>query len=572
MPSVQYGGADGTRIELVEEKRLIAVRTRSQKSLRSRTNVAAPIESHVADCDLLYQFPEAGVEIYRLPQGEKVATTRARKTALRAAPDVLFAGGVLVDAESRSPVLYTENLYVRFVDQLDGESCEALIRAAGLSIKEKMEFAVNAYFVAATEGVGQRVFDIALELLDNPDVEVCHPELIRPKDRKVFFPQQWHLASTTIGGMTINQHAHIDAAHALTRGAGVTIAVIDDGFDIEHPELSGPGKIVAPYDAMSRTNDPRPRDHFFADDHGTACAGVACAAGVDGAAGVAPDAKLMPIRLAANLGSMAEARAFKWAADNGAAVLSCSWGPPDGRWYDPNDPLHSQLIPLPDSTRDAIHYAVTQGRNGLGCVIFFAAGNGNESVENDGYASHDRVMAVAACNDRGTRSVYSDIGDSLWCCFPSNDFGFPPFGHPDPLTTGIWTTDRQAGAGYNAGDTVSGDLAGDYTNAFGGTSSACPGAAGVAALVLAVNANLTWTEVRDIMRDCCDQIDTASGNYGADGHSELYGYGRLTAMRAVQLAQPRQAERIRVSKTFFKRIPDQGAFSADLEIFEAGVI
>ena len=88
-------------------------------------------------------------------------------------------------------------------------------------------------------------------------------------------------------------------------------------------------------------DDPRPKDTFpsrrFGENHGTACAGVACANGIDGASGVAPQAKLMPIRLVSGLGSIQEAKAFKWAADNGADVISCSWGPPDGDWFDPSD-------------------------------------------------------------------------------------------------------------------------------------------------------------------------------------------------------------------------------------------
>ena len=61
-------------------------------------------------------------------------------------------------------------------------------------------------------------------------------------------------------------------------------------------------------------------------------------------------------------------------------------------------------------------------------MVFFAAGNGNESVDNDGYASYDRVLAVAACNDRGERSVYSDFGEAVWCAFPSSDLAFAPLG------------------------------------------------------------------------------------------------------------------------------------------------
>ena len=128
-------------------------------------------------------------------------------------------------------------------------------------------------------------------------------------------------------------------------------------------------------------------------------------------------------------------------------------------------------------------------------MIVWAAGNGNESVDNDGYASNPDVIAVAACNDSGTRSAYSDHGAAIAVAFPSNDFRTDT--GPVPRTPGIWTTDRVGRQGYNPGSATRGDTAGNYTNAFGGTSSACPGVAGTAALVLSVAPGLSPQEVRD---------------------------------------------------------------------------
>ena len=155
--------------------------------------------------------------------------------------------------------------------------------------------------------------------------------------------------------------------------------------------------------------------------------------------------------------------------------------------------MHDEVVPIPDSTRLAIDYAVREGRAGKGCVITWAAGNGNESVDNDGYASYPKVMAIAASNDAGKKAAYSDTGNALWCSFPSSN------GAPS-LTAGIWTTDVSGAGGYNFGSESDGDAAGNYTNSFGGTSSACPGAAGVAALAAlegAVPAGVWKLEVRD---------------------------------------------------------------------------
>ncbi len=245
----------------------------------------------------------------------------------------------------------------------------------------------------------------------------------------------------------------------------------------------------------------------------------------------------MPIRLSVSLGSVLEANVFYWAAIGGASVISCSWGPPDRGGAESD-----QCFPLPASTRLAIDYAVTHGRYGKGCLIFFAAGNGNENMDTDAYASYEKTIAVAACNDKSRKSQYSDYGRAVWCAFPSSDSmsESPETGTTD--SCGIWTTDvRGIEAGYNTGKTS--DPFGNYAPEFGGTSSASPGAAGVAALVLAVNPNLYWEEVKQILADTCDKISHPEegelGQYNALGHSHYYGYGRLNAEKAVLLARMR---------------------------------
>ena len=489
MPQVNFGTKGEPAFNLELSKDLIAVRTRSGRSVRSVGEVRSPHEAEVSDGSLVVAFPEAGVEVYRVPIGGGRRSLDDRKRGLRASSDTRFAGGVLVDPKSGEPVLYTENIFIKFSDDTDLDDCRRVIRDAGLSIKEELDYATNAFFVGAVEGTGRDVFEIAQDLFKRKDVEYCHPELVRERAKKTIAPQQWHLKQAIVNGVSVSAHANVEAAHQITRGEGITIAIIDDGVDIDHPEFASSGKIVAPRDVTAKSDDPRPKGANSASEkHGTACAGVACADGNFGASGVAPKSRLMPIRLASGLGSQSEASAFKWAADHGADVISCSWGPNDGDWFDPSDPAHNQVVSLPASTRLAIEYAITNGRGGKGCVILFAAGNGNENVANDGYASNPKVMAIAACNDRSSRSVYSDFGAAVWCSFPSSDFGHVPFNHPVPLTSGIWTTDRVGSAGYNSGTVTKGDAAGNYTKTFGGTSSSAPGAAGVAVDQITVRA------------------------------------------------------------------------------------
>jgi subtilisin family serine protease len=541
MVRVRYGGKTGQSYELSVSDEHVAVRTYSRKPLMGDRPyevalVAPETRMILSDFKRVGEFREAGVEVLRvkMPQTDGVLRDAAR-SVLKAEPEVRFAGRVLV-TEAQIPVLYTENLFIKFDEGVESDVQQGILQHHNLTVKQSIEYAPNAYFVRAPEGTGLAVFDLAESLLQEDAVELCHPELVMETRHRQAFPPQWHLKPTTVNGTAINASANVEAAWSFSKGQDITIAVIDTGIDLEHEEFRASGKIVAPRDATRGNNDPRPRGQ---ENHGTSCAGVACGDGNFGASGVAPNAKLMPIRLASALGSQAEADAFYWAARNGADVISCSWGPPDGEWWNPNDPVHNQIVPLPDSTRLAIDYAVTQGRNGKGCVICWAAGNGNESVDNDGYASYDKVIAIAACNDTSKRSAYSDFGNTIWCAFPSND-------GVASLTPGIWTTDRSGVAGYNPGNASEGDRTGNYTNSFGGTSSACPGAAGVAALILSRNPDLRWDQVREVMKQSCDRIDEAGGQYNSEGRSPLYGYGRLNARKAVELAVPEQPTPLRM--------------------------
>ena len=537
MYQYKYGGKKGKTFDLVEAQDLVVVRTKKptgtnngaedlSKTSRDLTSRMIPI----------VKFPEANVTVFKCVNKGSRSSTGLRNTIrrqLKEEKSVKFAGRVLKDRKSGEPVIYTENFFLKFKDSITKKECKALIKECGLVIKEQLGFAKNAFFVKAKKGTGFEVFDISTDLLKKSQVEYCHPELVRKKKHRSIHPNQWHLKPATINGHFIDQHVHVEAAWQYNRGEGTIIAVIDDGVDVTHEEFSTPGKIVAPRDTVVDADDGSPKRPE--ENHGTPCAGVACASGRFKASGVAPEARLMPIR-SGGLGSLAEAKAFQWATDNGADVISCSWGPADGPWWDSQDPLHFIPFELPDSTRLAIDYAVKQGRSGKGCVIVWAAGNGNEIVDIDGYASHHQVIAVAASNDRGKRSYYSDYGNAVWCCFPSNDVFASFIPHPKSLTSGIWTTDRMGRAGENYGEGTLGGADGHYYSEFGGTSSSCPGVAGVVALMLAANENLGWEEVKEIIKNSCDPIDIQDGDYDAQGHSPYYGYGKINAAIAVENA------------------------------------
>jgi subtilisin family serine protease len=291
----------------------------------------------------------------------------------------------------------------------------------------------------------------------------------------------------------------------------VTIAVVDDAVDTRHPEFAG--RVAGQWNAESGALSSIP--HGW-QSHGTKVAGLALAGGST-VVGVAPEARLLGVRvpaLSSKLGDPTEAAGIRWAAEHGADVVCCAWGPQQ---------LTADTGRMPAHTRDAIDWAVKHGRDGKGCVVLFSAGNDGCDIALNEYASHPRVIAVGACNGRATRADYSGWGDALWCVAPSND-----------------PRDRiGAGETYDTTTPLGSFLLGEtfYTSDFGFTSAACAIAAGVCAKVLSANPDLTWREVRRVIADSCRKIDEAGGSYNSRGHSPYYGFGCLDLERAIAIAK-----------------------------------
>jgi subtilisin family serine protease len=522
MLQMKLGGQKGRNVKLRNSDNIIAVRTRSHGPIRER-NLNKTSRSAFKEFSLQTIFEGQEIGLWRSDQisGDEI------KSILASEEQIEFAGTALQMSDSGNPVAYTEKIFLALHRDANERSIGQIVKTLGgqWHVTRRLTYGKFCYLIEPKEIVGRGIFDQAMELLERNEVDRCHPEFLRERSFRSVYPEQWHLGKRIVGGQLVDQSANVDGAWTASRGRDITIAVIDDGVDTQHPEFNKPGKIISEFDFTRHIPDARPKTVH--DNHGTACAGVACASGVNGATGVAPDATLMPIRLRSALGSMDESDAIMWAMEKGADVISCSWGPPDGDWWDPSDPQHKTYEPISDNSALAIEAALTVGRQGRGCVVCWAAGNGNESVDLDGYASFKGVMAIGACSDRGDRSVYSDYGKALSCSFPSNNFKTP--NTSAPLTPGIWTTDRSGEEGYNSQS----GAAGEYTSGFGGTSSACPGAAGTAALVLAVDPMMTGAEVVKTIERTATKIDTVNEIYNAKGRSRSYGHGKINAEEAV---------------------------------------
>jgi hypothetical protein len=203
------------------------------------------------------------------------------------------------------------------------------------------------------------------------------------------------------------------------------------------------------------------------------------------------------------------ANGFNWAWTNGADVISNSWG-----GYAP-----SSIID------DAITNTLTNGRGGKGTVIVFAAGNENNTNIRYPGNSNPNILVVGALSPCGERKNLSSCdGENFWgSCYGSQlDIMAPGVKIP--------TTDRQGANGYTPTD---------YTTTFNGTSSACPYVAGVAALILSANPNLTAVQVNTVIEQTAQKVRTDLYSYAptlgrpnGTWHNEM-GYGLVNAYDAV---------------------------------------
>jgi subtilisin family serine protease len=322
-------------------------------------------------------------------------------------------------------------------------------------------------------------------------------------------------------------------------GTPVTVAVVDDGFDLTHPDLVD-NLASEGYDLSQLPTDPDPSYGPY-DTHGTQTAGVVAARGFNGLGltGACPECRLLPIRLVGNSGppdlftsGSAIAEAMVWAVDHGAQVINNSWGPPDGNFYEPFHPV--ELWEEPAVVAEALRYAATVGRGGLGTLVVWSAGNGGELVTYDRFASDPRVLAIGSVDANGHLARYSDYGPGVRLVTPSSGQSPAP---------GIWTTDI-AGAPGESPD--------DYTGGFGGTSASAAMASGLAGLVLARYPALTMAQLTEALLMSAFPIDAARSPY-LNGVSRLYGCGRIDPAGALVSAASYSDDH-----TFWLEICDNG--------------
>jgi type VII secretion-associated serine protease mycosin len=270
---------------------------------------------------------------------------------------------------------------------------------------------------------------------------------------------------------------------ACNRGRGVTVAVVDSGVDLDHPELVA--NLTLGETFVSGTDSPN-------DDngHGTHVAGIiAATANNGGVIGVAPETRIMPVKVldSAGSGSLYDvADGIRWATDNGAQVINLSLG----------------TVSNSSTLEEAVEYAVNNG-----VLLISSAGNcGDGAYRRNGCSYQDQpsypaalsdVVAVASTDEFNNQSSFSNQGSCVELAAPGSD---------------IYSTYPE-----NEYETLS------------GTSMAAPHVAGVAALVWAHYPGWNSDQIRRQLRE-------TAADLGSSGWDSRFGYGLVNAGEAIKTA------------------------------------
>ena len=319
------------------------------------------------------------------------------------------------------------------------------------------------------------------------------------------FKEQWHLFNSVQLGHDLNVTGVW--LEGIT-GSGSTSAVIDDGLDFNSKDLEPNYFAEGSWDFNDVGPEPLPR--LYDDKHGTRCAGEIAAAKNDVCGvGMAYDSRIAGIRILSKpISDEDEATAINYRFQDND-IYSCSWGPPDD----------GQTMEAPGLLiQQAIVNGVQNGRQGLGSVFVFAAGNGAASDDNcnfDGYTNSIYSITVGGIDRTGNHPYYSESCSAQLVVTYSS-------GHNDA----IHTTDVGENQCYNG---------------HGGTSAAGPLVVGVVALALSVRPDLTWRDLQYLCADTAIPIHEDDGSWQnttvGRRFSHMYGYGKIDAYRFVQAAK-----------------------------------
>ncbi len=306
------------------------------------------------------------------------------------------------------------------------------------------------------------------------------------------------------GGQWYFDSLKMAKAWGITEGdPSVTIVVVDNGCDIRHPDLKD--KLDTGRNVLTNTDDPSFEPNIAGNMHGTACAGLVGATTDNslGIAGGCPKCRVRCVKMLSDTdptagGAGADIAAFDFALQVNAAVVSNSWG-------------FADAIAVPSLLAKAINNVYFNGRNGKGALVLFAAGNDNRKVNNNELLAVEGVLGIGAVNRLDEATQFTNYGDSVDLVAP----------------TGTATTDISG---------PDGESTGDYFQNFGGTSSACPVAAGIAGLLASAAPDLTSQRLYDVLTRTARVAPLATPD--PKGHDPVYGYGIIDPVAALEMVVP----------------------------------
>ena len=411
-------------------------------------------------------------------------------------------------------------------------NAEVLLQSSPLKVARIL--ADNLFILQAADA--RTAVREAQRLAELPEVVACYPVVRQPMQKRSayaarpndpFFAEQGNLENRAADGTALGLDLNVRAAWPVTRGEGTIIALVDDGVELMHPEFVRWAENGLHFNFLTGDTNALPSDPD--DNHATVVAGLALAEGNNGRGmtGVAPAAQLASwkvFRSGTFVTEEQEMDMYQYRS-NAISVQNHSWG---------YGSMSQQGLALLQDM--GISNAVTLGRQGRGVVMIRAGGDGRGFIFNandDGYASDPRAVAVAAVQRNGRATTYSSPGACLLVAAPGGDTND---------NSAVFTTDRQGPtAGYNTN--LYADDRADYVFSpeINGTSLAAPQVAGLAALLLSANPNLTVRDVQQILLLAARHFDLADPDVRTSGAglrvSHNVGFGVPDAGQAVWLAR-----------------------------------
>lgn len=380
----------------------------------------------------------------------------------------------------------TNSIYIKLKKLQDYNLLVEVAKTYNLQIISQNKFQPLWYTLKTPKGFNP--ISISNDILESGKFEASSPDFYCNGFELSYDPfvhQQWGLYNNLGNDIDIS----ISEAWNYATGKGIKIAIIDDGIDCKHEDL-----IENIYEKSYDANTDNTPSSLYG-EHGSHCAGIAAAVRNNGKGitGVAPNAKLISVSFSfENNDKINEsiANGINWAWKNGADIISCSW-----------TCQKNELV------ASALDSAAVKGRQGKGCIIIKSAGNTGRGITWPGYYRDD-IIVVGNIKKKGKRFAASSHGGSMFVMAPGMHI--------------LSTTPNNT-----------------YATKIG-TSMSAPHVAGVVALLLEINPNLTNEQIQRYIGMSAkkvgdvDYITETIKPYGP--WNEYYGYGLLNAIGAVKMA------------------------------------